>query len=319
MELEDMYKSLRIFSLFANKDISIWENIIGCKINHKYYGLGIINKIINQNESIYIYIEFDELYNKENIIIFNNLTFKENYFENINFDFLEIKGYKEFCKKKIDEQKIKMNYDILKKKYKISIDLYPNISSELYGILIKLDSNVIFDDKDIKWLEKEKLNKILILCYKKKYQINNDLWSLVKAAKILRKEDRPSEAIEILDKKCTKNNKLMSAILTVKGSAYRDINELKNAENLAIKAIKIRKTNAYPYNLLGAIYYQIGEVEKGDKYFKKAHELQPNVSNIDLSIRNSLERANKNEKKHIINYLLEKDKLRYDWVKKYKN
>lgn len=106
----------------------------------------------------------------------------------------------------------------------------------------------------------------------------------------------------------------MSAILTTRGGAFRDLDMLSEAKSYALRAIKIDSRSHYPYSLLGAIYYQSGEPAKGDEFFSEARERGAN-SNQDKEIRSAVKNANEDSKQRIIQYLLNKDPDRYQWIK----
>lgn len=164
----------------------------------------------------------------------------------------------------------------------------------------------------------------LSLYFEKKYYKNEDPWNIVFAAKYAKDGDLPERALGLTNLILINNNDLridarpLSALLTVRGATFRSICNFEEAIKMANKAINIHLPyNYYPYNLLGGIYYDIGEPEKGDFYFLKAEDLGSPKSNKDDNIKNSFNNATDEIKRRNAEYLLKKAPKRYAWVKKY--
>lgn len=73
----------------------------------------------------------------------------------------------------------------------------------------------------------------------------------------------------------------------------------------------------YPYNLLGAVYYQQGLPEKGERYFDRARELGSSLNEEDEVIQSAIEKAGQAERAIVAEYLLRKDPTRYEWARYY--
>ena len=54
------------------------------------------------------------------------------------------------------------------------------------------------------------------------------------------------------------------------GLVYRDLDDLKNAEESFLKSIEIDPNNGDPYNNLGLIYYNANDTIKAEEFFKKS-------------------------------------------------
>jgi len=278
--------------------------------------------------------------------MFSNTSFINGYPESIEFDHFLIDGFNEFYEMKVKEEKERSikreaeakraeelrkiqeeqanreaksveEFNLLKKTYGVNRSSFTSITSRLYLILIKLESMESLDEEDIQWLEINKLFMIIAKYYEKEYLKMENLWDLVKASRYFRRAKEAPRAIELLGDKNSNDSKLMSAILTTRGGAYRDINDVVTAETCANKAISIYDKSSYPFNLLGAIYYQKGMPEEGDKCFYRAIELGSNSKIMDNEIQNSLINAGEDERTRVAKYLLAKDGQKYRWAKKY--
>jgi tetratricopeptide (TPR) repeat protein len=111
------------------------------------------------------------------------------------------------------------------------------------------------------------------------------------------------------------DKRLMAAVLTTRGGAFRDRNALADAEDCARKALAVNPDNTrHAYYLLGAIYYQRGNPEDGDKCFQKAG-ISPDER--DRQVRDAFARAGRAEKLEVARYLLHKDPEKYEWAEYY--
>jgi Flp pilus assembly protein TadD len=99
----------------------------------------------------------------------------------------------------------------------------------------------------------------------------------------------------------------------MRGGAFRDISDFEHAKECALSALQLAPKDYHPYNLLGAIYYQQGLPEEGNKYFKKANELGSKPYEEDTNIKSALKKAESQAKNYIAKYLLAKDPVRYEY------
>lgn len=190
------------------------------------------------------------------------------------------------------------------------------------------ESQESLDQSDIRWLRRHELVETLWMYFERQavnfenqFKITHDLWDAVKASSCWRNANQPRKALELteqlLNRPSRVEKKVEAALLTTRGGAFRDIEELDQAETCGLEAIGHNPNSYYPYNLLGAIYYQTGVPEKGDKYFTKAVELGAEPRLQDSEIMDAVERAGLEEKKVVANYLLNKDPIKYKWAERY--
>ncbi|MEI8339853.1 MAG: hypothetical protein WCF94_04310 [bacterium] len=212
-----------------------------------------------------------------------------------------------------------------------------NGPTELSIILHKIDSNENISKEEIDWLtsktakikgnaSSEAYSKLLGIHYNSLYYKLGEqkptkpenIWNLAKACKYFRLAEDPNTTIEISNVFCrtthTGNPEAEAAVLTSRGGAFKDKNELDKAEQCAIEANFIAPDSFYPYNLLGSIYYLKHNYPKGDEYFKKAIQLGSTKDIQDNEIKLIIKKTDKDNRKKIINYLLNKDPLKYKWL-----
>ena len=103
----------------------------------------------------------------------------------------------------------------------------------------------------------------------------------------------------------------------MRGGAYRDLGQLAEAESAAREAMVIAPKSYHPHNLLGAIYYQRGLPEQGERSFDRARELGSPPHEKDDGIRSAIEKAGQAERAIVAEHLLRKDPKRYEWARYY--
>jgi hypothetical protein len=220
-------------------------------------------------------------------------------------------------------------FDWLKKDYNIS-RRKDKPESPLYLILKKLQTGHRLID-DVVWLEGEKLlnptTKIFIAHHTLEAQFNEsefqrtkDYWKLANASAHWRKAEKPKWALkqtDNLDFKKIKPAKLRAALLTTRGGAFRDINEFNNAEHCALDAIKHFPDSHNPYTLMGALCYDTGRYEEGDRWFAEAVKRGAKPQDQDAEIKRILRKKKGDKLEKLIEHLLKKDPIRFAWVKKH--
>ena len=228
------------------------------------------------------------------------------------------------------------HFATLKSKYDVSDYKDKSPSSPLYVILQKLEKGERLEPTDVAWLQENKTewcqqlfsgkifttyHKIEATFYEQEYKRTGNQWNLPNASSHWRKADKPKQALKLteninFDK--IKENKLKSALLTTRGGAFRDIEELDKAEKCALKAIEYQPNSHHPYTLMGAICFERGEYPKGEYWFAEAIKRGASPRDQDAEIKRVVKNA-KDEKKRreVVQYLLEKDPSRYAWAKSY--
>lgn len=343
-----------LFAKFAGCDVNLWRKLGNSSIHHKVFGPGKLMDVQINGNDILLWFYFDSVKSSKQFLgsaflqgyftleIFPNdlegiEEFKKQLIEEIKVE----KKRKEVEERKKreeeerrrqleEEQRIRateceqqrqkeaeVSLHFAKLRVKYLVQNYPDTSpsSPLYMILLKLEETKTLEQSDFSWLEQERIYSVLAKAYE--IVIDVDPWNVVKAGKYWRKARKPERALEITEAISYQDSKLMSAILTNRGAAFRDNDQFPEAIQSAQDAIKFNSTSYYPYNLLGAIYYQMGDLEEGDIYFKRAKELGSPEQIQEEEIRTVLKDADKEKRKKVAEYLLAKDPVRNKWAEFY--
>lgn len=241
----------------------------------------------------------------------------------------------------------------LKSKYDVSDYKEKLPSSPLYAILQKLENGKRLEAMDVAWLKENKTearqstypyygwsekyrneepklffgkifttyHTIEAAFYEQEYNRTGNQGNLPNASSHWRKAGKPKQALKLtenlkFDK--IKENRLKSALLTTRGGAFRDTNELNQAEKCALKAIEYQPNSHHPYTLLGAICYERREYPKGDYWFEEAIKRGASLRDQDAEIKRVVKNAkDENKRREVVEYLLKKDPQRYAWAKSY--
>jgi hypothetical protein len=265
----------------------------------------------------------------------------------------EIEWLKETRRETIIAIAQEKHFAILKSKYDVSDYKDKLPFSPLYAILQKLEKGERLEPTDVAWLEENKTearksahdyygwsekyrdegrrlfsgkifttyHKIEATFFEQEYQRTGNQWNLPNASSHWRKADKPRQALKLtenLNFDKIKENKLKSALLTTRGGAFRDTNELSQAEKCALKAIEYQPNSHHPYTLMGAICYERREYPKGDYWFEEAIKRGASPRDQDAEIKRVVKNAkDENKRREVVEYLLKKDSQRYAWAKAY--
>lgn len=215
------------------------------------------------------------------------------------------------------ETDARRHFASLRKKYQVGDHDEDSPVSPLYKILLVLEDDGALTREDIVWLDSMHLYTVLAMMYEREYSRGGDLWDLVKASSNWQDAGNHRRALDITTGVTSTDPKLMGAVLTTRGRAYRNLYDLGRAEECATEAIALNPTSFYAYNLLGAIYYQRGCPADGDEQFEKALELGASEKGMDGEIKAAVRIAGREQQREVAKFLLGKDPLRYQWAKQY--
>lgn len=334
--------TIKQFAEIAENSSVLWNQILGKEVTHHKYGKGKISGLKGAGIEVWILFENRKTikFTKTELIQeFNDLM------PHVSLTLLKQKEEKDRKQKKEarkireeeleqkraqDEQKSirekeqekrettsRKEFSQLKTKYLAKSYHGSSALDPLYPLLLKIDNNEPLDENEIKWLLDEGLSSTLALYCQGRYKITNNLWDLIKASRYWRDAGDPHESLSITNNVNTTDKKLLSAILATRGGAFRDISELYKAKKCAEEAIDLTPNSYYPYNLLGAILYELGKPEEGDKYFKHAVLLGAKELAQDGMRRKAFEKANVLDKRNIAIYLISLDENRFKWAEYY--
>ncbi|MEH2261433.1 hypothetical protein [Nostoc sp.] len=221
------------------------------------------------------------------------------------------------------------HFAILKRKYGL-ID--PSLTLEpFYAIMVKLEKKERLDPKLVLQLMEEQLlspgGKIALAYYRleaefyeQEFHRTGNKWDIPTASSYWRKADEPEQALKLtnLDLNQIRESKLKSAISVTRGAAFRDMDNLADAEICAKKAMEYHPDSHQPYTLMGAICYDKSDYPKGDYWYEQAIKRGAKPEDIDDEIKRVVRSTKDENKRHeAAEYLLKKDSQRYSWAKSY--
>ncbi|MEG4226944.1 hypothetical protein QUA35_13435 [Microcoleus sp. N9_B2] len=220
-----------------------------------------------------------------------------------------------------------IHFRTLKTKYQIVGQL---ALDPFYEIMLKLEREERLDPKQvIQLIEEGRLarhGKIAIAYYRleaifceKEHQRTGNRWKLPSASSNWRKADEPEKALKVTENvnwNKVQESDLKSALWVTRGAAFRDLNQLDEAENCATQARECHPDSHQPYTLMGAICYDRGEYADGDNWFELAAERGADDTDdeIERIVRMT---KDKDKRREVAEYLLSKDSNRYKWANSY--
>jgi hypothetical protein len=220
-----------------------------------------------------------------------------------------------------------IHFKILKAKYQILGQLAFN---PFYEIMLKLEREERLDPKQvIQLMEEGRLSrhgKIAIayyrleaIFYEREYQRTGNRWNLPSASSNWRKADEPEKAVKVTENvnwNIVKESDLKSALWVTRGAAFRDLSQLDEAEHCATQAMEFQPDSHQPYTLMGAICYDRRQYLEGDQWFEMAAErgADDKDNEIERIVRMT---KDKEKRREVAEYLLSKDKKRYEWANSY--
>jgi len=311
---------------YASGKAEIWRSLKGARLTHNKWGQGVMLEVeVVDEKSVRFHVQFSDDAEKTGqcvrmlgpkaleINAITEITIPSQLWELLrNFQGAELENQQRQQaqrRQRALEAGAVEEFKSLKQKYGVMFYSDDSPVSPLYAILLKLESKRDLFIDEVAWLEDEELFHPVLAVY---YQQRG---LLAKAGSEWRRAGKPSKALEITDREETCED---SMILTMRGGAYRDLQKLNRAEFCANKAIKIQPDSHYPWNLLGAVYYQRGNIEKGEGCFQRAQSLGSGEREIDRSIRSAVDNmTDAARRQEVARYLLEKDPQRYSWAEHY--
>lgn len=221
----------------------------------------------------------------------------------------------------------KIHFKALKYKYQIVGEL---ALDPFYEIMLKLERQERLDPKQvIQLIEEGRLSrhgKIAIahyrleaMFYEQEYQRTGNKWNLPSASSNWRKANDPEKALKVTENvnwTKVRESDLRSAIYVTRGAAFRDIDRLDEAENCAMQAMECQPESHQPYTLMGAIEYNRSNYPEGDRWFQMAAERGADDTNdeIERIVRMT---KDKEKRREVAQYLLDKDSNHYRWATSY--
>lgn len=311
------------FAAFAERQLEVWSQLEGTAVEHVQFGEGQIEKVTQRKDYVpLISVRFSS---RDGSATFNSDGFKAGAFRAIHIPHSLALLFSQWWKqvaadraRHAAEEAARLQFRELAEKYNVpssKVGITP-----LLPILLKLENREDLEASEVQWLEEEKIFNLLATYFYRRFNSDRDAWKLVKACRYLRDAALPGKAIAISSRfvqRPAAEPRVLAALFTSRGGAFRDLSELGPARQSADEAIRLSPHSFYPYNLLGAICYEEGDPVEGDKYFAMATTLGAHPITQEAEIQTALNRSGVEVKRRVATYLLEKDPKKHAWAASY--
>jgi tetratricopeptide (TPR) repeat protein len=220
-----------------------------------------------------------------------------------------------------------IHFKALKLKYQLVGELAIN---PFYEIMLKIERQERLDPKQVVQLIEEgrlprhgkiatAYHRLEAIFYEKEYRRTGNRWNLPSASSNWRKANEPEQALKVTETvnwHKVQESDLRSAIWGTRGAAFRDLARLNEAENCAMQAMECQPESHQPYTLMGAIEYDQSNYPEGDRWFQMAAER--GADDTDDEIKRIIRMTKDKEKRReVVEYLLDKDSNHYKWATSY--
>ena len=157
--------------------------------------------------------------------------------------------------------------------------------------------------------------------YEQEYKRTGNKWNLVSASSDWRKAKNPQKASELtnnLNFNKIPGDELKSALLTTRGTAFRDVENFSEAEKCAKQAIDYCPDGYEPYLLMATIYKRQNQYEDyvfwENEAIKRGAELGDEDYELKRMVKNIKDEVKLQE---VVEYLLKEDPRQYAWAQSY--
>ena len=332
-----MFTGVHFFQ-FAGHDSRTWEKMIGQELSHSQFGTGTICAVTHRDDRpTLIEVSFESPHGHK---LFSSESFRNGRVtrldvpEQFRKSVEAVRAAWEREEARLaEEQRIQAEkteaseagrryFSELAEKFKVRVDsvVSDDGPTVIAPILLKLEAREPLDEMALRSLSAYGLHNVLATYHFRNYKQNGDLWELARACKSLRRAGQPETVIQITNhgvKQDGNDHRAHAAVLTSRGGAYRDLDDVNSAKSCAERALVLNPRGFYAHNLLGALAYQVNNFEEGDRHFDMALRLGAQPRQQDSQIRVSIERSGLEERRAIVEYLLAKNYERYKWAMKF--
>lgn len=199
----------------------------------------------------------------------------------------------------------------LRKEYRA--DAGDEQDKELQAVLMKVHAGNRLSEAEVEWLETRGYFAALASLYQKLYRKNKQPWDAIAAGDYWRRDGNAVKALDWLKRVQFNTPREEAARLTLRGLIHRDGGALDRAERCADRAIALEESYQ-PFNLLGGIALDRGDLEAATAHFERATALGSSSEAQDAEIRASVLRSSGPARERLTEYLRERDPVRYEWI-----
>lgn len=337
-----------LFAEYAGDDQQKWIRLLGWPILHKTFGPGRVTRVQGNEKALLLTVHFDSLTPEYADKLFDSYAFAQGFFiiETLPEDMVGIKAVRQqieirvIAAKEQEERQLRLEVELqarlkaeqhqreqeaeatqhfqaLQEKYKVHGYQDESPSSPLYTILLKIEAGERFSKDDVDWLDHTHIYHLLAIYHEQRYKKDGDLWDVAKAGKYWRMAGKPDNVLKIPLEAFSDDIRANSAVLTNRGAAMRDLGQLDEARRSALAALEQDHSSYHAYNLLGGIYFQAGDLERGDEFFAKAMELGAPVLSQEEALKSAIQHSGEDDRERTAHYLLAKDPKKYIWAQHY--
>lgn len=157
--------------------------------------------------------------------------------------------------------------------------------------------------------------------YEQEYKRTGNKWNLVSASSDWRKAKNPQKASELtnnLNFNKIPGDELKSALLTTRGTAFRDVENFSEAEKCAKQAIDYCTHGYEPYLLMATICKRQNQSEDYVFWKKEAIKRGAELGDEDYELKRMVKNIKDEVKlQEVVEYLLKEEPRQYAWAKSY--
>ena len=220
----------------------------------------------------------------------------------------------------------------LYRKYDVSL-ADDSLMPRMTRLLQQIDSGNRIPQEELEWLGtkakkcfkgllRKEYHRLEADFHANQYQHNHDPWNAVNACGHYRKCDQSDSALKLIDsvpEDRLKQPKVKSAVLTTRGGAMRDLKRWSEAIQMGETAHALMPQDYRPCTLLGAVYMELRDFEKGHDWYEKARKRGAPEQGIDSELRSIFLQLDSAGREAMKRFLLAEDSHRYPWLNETRN
>lgn len=264
------------FGEWAGKSPERWRTLAGGKVDHPHRGSGEILRVEDwEGFGLNVFVRYSWPGDKETA--YETRAFG-------NEPWTEVQAPTEGLSEFIEWQRTRDAIEERRRKYLGAA--FPRIPDLewLDRVLLAIDVDGDLTEEDQKLLEREGLFGPLGDYLARRYERRRDGWDLVHACKYWRRDGKPEKAVREDGKHDFGDSRLTAALLTTIAAAYKDLGQLGEAQARCLRAVGLHESH-HPYNVLGGVFYRMGQFEEGDRWFERARTLDGPTREQEQEIR----------------------------------